>query len=236
MLRKWILPLSMLFMLSGCSQGLDHATQEINTTKNLKEYATDTVKDKATELIKHAAEEKFNGIADKVNAAASLAPTTKPGDQSVQTGAKGRFQAKVVKVIDGDTIKILLNEREETIRLLLVDTPETHHPKKPVEPFGPEAAKFTTDLLTGKTVELESDIGSPRDKYGRLLLYVFIGGKSVEGMLLERGLARVAYIHTQVKYLDEFRKVQKQAQQKGLGIWSIENYAREDGYHPEVAK
>jgi micrococcal nuclease len=236
MLRKWILPLSMLLVITGCSQGLDYAPQDTNNTKSLKEYATDTIKGKATELIKRAAEEKVNGISDKVNAATSLISTTKPGDQTVQKDAKGRFQAKVVRVIDGDTIKILLNGKEETIRFLLVDTPETHHPKKPVEPFGPEAAKFTTELLTGKTVGLETDIGSPRDKYGRLLLYVFIDGKSVEEMLLERGLARVAYIHTQVKYLDEFRKVQKQVQQKGLGIWSIENYAREDGYHPEVVK
>jgi micrococcal nuclease len=236
MLRKWMLPLSMLLIITGCSQGLNNAPQDISSTKNLKEYATDTVRDKATELIKHAAEEKVNGIADKVSAAASLVSTTKPGDQSVQTDAKGRFQAKVVRVIDGDTVKILLNGSEETIRFLLVDTPETHHPKKPVEPFGPEAAKFTTNLLTGKTVELESDIGSMRDKYGRLLLYVFLDGKSVQEMLLERGLARVAYIHTQIKYLDEFRKVQKHAQQKGLGIWSIENYAREDGYHPEIVK
>lgn len=64
-----------------------------------------------------------------------------------------------------------LNGKTEKIRILLIDTPETVHPNKPVEPWGPVASQFTKDALTGKTVELEFDV-QERDQYGRLLAYV----------------------------------------------------------------
>src|SRR5689334_12356962 len=70
--------------------------------------------------------------------------------KKTQEPAQGRISAKVVKVVDGDTIKVNVQGKEDTVRFLLVDTPETKHPEKPVQPFGPEASKFTTDLLTGK--------------------------------------------------------------------------------------
>ncbi|MFC0613022.1 thermonuclease family protein [Scopulibacillus daqui] len=157
-------------------------------------------------------------------------------DKSDQSQRK-LVSAKVIKVIDGDTIKVRLNGKEETVRLLLVDTPETHHPRLGVQPYGPEASQLTHHLLDGKTVDLELGLGGGRDKYGRLLAYVYIDGQSVEEELLKRGLARVAYVYPpNTKYVDEYRAIQKEAQRKGIGIWSIENYARKDGYHPEVIK
>jgi micrococcal nuclease len=143
--------------------------------------------------------------------------------------------AKIISVIDGDTMKVKVNGKEETIRLLLVDTPETKHPNKPVQPFGPEASVFAKKTLEGKDVQIEIDV-SERDKYGRLLAYLWIDGKMFNEMLLEKGLARVAYIYSpNVKYVDQFREIQKKAQIAGVGIWSIENYAQEDGYHTEVS-
>ncbi|EKN68653.1 thermonuclease family protein [Schinkia azotoformans] len=141
----------------------------------------------------------------------------------------------VTNVVDGDTLDVMINNKEERIRLLLVDTPETKHPSKPVQPFGPEASKFTKDTLEGKEVTVELDV-SERDKYGRLLAYIWIDGKMFNEMLLEKGLARVAYVYApNTKYVDQFYEIQKKAQKQGIGIWSIENYATEEGFIEEKA-
>ncbi|TKD69171.1 thermonuclease family protein [Pseudalkalibacillus hwajinpoensis] len=138
--------------------------------------------------------------------------------------------ATVERVVDGDTLKVQVENREETIRLLLVDTPETKHPTKPVQPFGPEASQFAKDTLEGKEVGIELDV-SERDKYGRLLAYVWIGDSMFNEMLLEEGLARVAYIYQpNVKYVDQFQTIQREAQEKAIGIWSMENYVQEEGF------
>lgn len=146
------------------------------------------------------------------------------------------FEAEVVKVVDSDTINVKFNGSEETVRMLLIDGPETVHPDKPVQPYGREASDFAKEMLTDKTVRLELDV-SDRDKYGRLLAYVWIDDRMYNELILERGLARVAYVYPpNVKYVDRFREIQAKAQKKGIGIWSIEDYAREDGFHPEVVK
>jgi micrococcal nuclease len=152
---------------------------------------------------------------------------------------KGKtFTAEIIKVIDGDTVKIkMTNGNEETVRLLLIDTPETVHPSKPVQPFGPEASKFAKELMpSGSKVEVETGIGE-RDKYGRLLAYFYVDGKMVNKLLLEKGLARVAYVYApNTKYLDELENIQKQAQQDEIGIWSIENYATSKGFDDSKSK
>ncbi len=147
-----------------------------------------------------------------------------------------RFTAKITKVVDGDTMHISYDDRKETIRLLLVDTPETVDPNKEVQPFGPEASKYAHEILDDKDVSIEIDV-SERDKYGRLLCYLWIDGKMFNEMLRVKGLARVAYVYPpNIKYVDQYRDTQKGAQLAGMGIWSIENYAREDGFHTETAE
>lgn len=160
------------------------------------------------------------------------APTTKNKSSVPSTPAtkvNGRILATVLSVVDGDTIKVDLDGKEETIRLVLVDTPETKHPRTGVQPFGPEATEFTTKQLMGKEIHIEPGI-EERDRYGRLLAYVYIEDKMFNKMLLEKGLARVAVYPPNTKYLDEFEKIQSEAKQKEIGIWSIENYATADGY------
>lgn len=145
--------------------------------------------------------------------------------------------ATIVRVVDGDTLNIKVNGREETVRLLLVDTPETVHPDKPVQPFGPEASAFAKETLTpGKQVEIEIDV-SERDKYGRLLCYLYADGKMFNELLLEKGLARVAYVYApNTRYVDQFYNLQKQAQANEIGIWSIENYATDQSFNEGTAK
>ncbi len=137
----------------------------------------------------------------------------------------------VTRVVDGDTFKVDFDGEEETIRLLLIDTPETVHPNKPVQPFGKEASHFMKERLEGQKVELELDV-SERDKYGRILAYAYdMDGNMLNEMLLHKGLARVAYIFPpNTKYVDRFQAIQKEAQKQGVGIWSLENYVTEDGF------
>ncbi|MFP3470922.1 thermonuclease family protein, partial [Micrococcus sp. SIMBA_144] len=90
------------------------------------------------------------------------------------------------------------------------------------------------DGLEGEKVGIEIDV-SERDKYGRLLAYVWIGDQMFNEMLLEEGLARVAYIYQpNVKYVDQFQEIQRQAQEEGKGIWSIEDYVQEEGFDEEA--
>jgi micrococcal nuclease len=149
---------------------------------------------------------------------------------SLQQNDTRFIAAEVIRVVDGDTVNVKINRKEETVRLLLIDTPETVHPTKSVQPFGPEASSFVKELLNGANVQLEMDVGE-RDKYGRLLAYVYIDDQMVNEMLLEKGLARLAYVfEPNTKYVDNFSAIQKKAQQQGIGIWSIENYATDEGF------
>ncbi|WP_324729994.1 thermonuclease family protein [Lysinibacillus fusiformis] len=139
-------------------------------------------------------------------------------------------------VIDGDTIRIKYNGSSEKVRFLLVDTPETNHEKLGEQPYGPEAKEFTKQLLAGQdTVYLEFDV-SYRDKYKRLLAYIYTKeGISVQEQLLKNGLARVAYIYDpNTKHVDWFKSIQKTAQQSAIGIWSVEDYVTNRGYDKDV--
>ncbi|QST00403.1 thermonuclease family protein [Pontibacillus sp. ALD_SL1] len=144
--------------------------------------------------------------------------------------------ATVTRVIDGDTIEVAYNGKTEEVRLLLVDTPETKHPSLPVQPYGPEASEFTKETLSGKEVTLEFD-GPKRDKYNRLLAYVWVDGANFNKMLLEEGLARYAYVYDPpYTYSESFIKAQTKAVNKNLNIWSIEGYVTEDGFNSDVAE
>ena len=108
------------------------------------------------------------------------------GPVLAQTGT-----AQVDRVIDGDTIRVRLDGARYTFRLTGVDTPETTHPTRGVEPYGPEAAEYTTARLTGATVRLDLDLGSDyQDAYGRLLRYVVLAsGENVNATLIRHGYA-----------------------------------------------
>jgi micrococcal nuclease len=151
-------------------------------------------------------------------------------EEAEQIQVKGK-PAKVVETIDGDTIKVRLeNGTIEKVRMILIDTPETKHPRLGVQPFGIEASQFTERELTGKDVTLELDV-QERDRYGRLLAYILVGDVLFNEKLLEKGLARVAVFPPNTKYVDRFREVQEKAQAEKIGIWSIEDYVTDKGYN-----
>jgi micrococcal nuclease len=94
---------------------------------------------------------------------------------SCSSGAttKNEVLITVLKVIDGDTVDIDIKGNTERVRLIGVNTPETKHPTKPIECFGPEASAYLTQLLPkGTHVRIERDIEA-RDRYGRMLLYLY---------------------------------------------------------------
>lgn len=150
--------------------------------------------------------------------------------QSIQELAKE--QVEIVRVVDGDTVVVKFNDgTTEKVRMLLVDTPESVHPTKGSQPFGKEASDYTKKMLAeGKKVTLE--IGNPeRDKYNRLLGYIWVDGINFNKKLIEKGYARVAYVEPpNTKYLDEFHEAQEQAKKQKLRIWSIPGYVTDRGF------
>jgi endonuclease YncB( thermonuclease family) len=126
----------------------------------------------------------------------------------------------VTYVFDGDTIGVGRGWRYEKVRLIGVDTPETVHPQKPVEKFGPEASEFTKKRLKGRKVHLEFEPTNEYDHYGRLLAYVFLmDGTFFNAELIKQGYARVI-APTPFRYYREFKRYEYEAKRAGLGIWS----------------
>jgi micrococcal nuclease len=153
-------------------------------------------------------------------------PKTEPAATIMTT------QVKVATVVDGDTIKVSLAGKTESIRLIGVDTPETVHPSKPVEPYGPEASQYTKTNLEGKTIWLEFDV-EERDRYGRLLAYAWLNkplsGSKTEAqtsmfnaLLLLNGYAQISTYPPNVKYVDYFTQFQEEARNTGRGLWDLD--------------
>ena len=134
---------------------------------------------------------------------------------------KGENQnwVRVARVIDGDTFEIINKGKSEKVRLIGVDTPETVKPNSGVQPFGPEASSFTKKMIEGKLVRLEFDV-QERDKYGRLLAYVYLeDGTLLNSRLLEEGLATIMTVPPNVRMADTFLGIQKKARKQKKGIW-----------------
>jgi micrococcal nuclease len=127
---------------------------------------------------------------------------------------------RVERVVDGDTL--VLADLDEHVRLIGADTPETVKPNWPVEPWGPEATAFTGQFLAGGQVRLEFD-GEPRDKYGRILAYVWVGDRMLNEELIRAGLARAELqYHYSTAMKTRFRHAEAEARAARRGIWSIE--------------
>jgi endonuclease YncB( thermonuclease family) len=125
---------------------------------------------------------------------------------------------RVARVIDGDTL--LLESPHEHVRLIGADTPETVKADWPVEPWGPEASQFSKRFLAGGEARLEFD-GPPRDKYGRILAYVWVGGRMLNEELLRAGLAKAELQYPYAAAVKaRFRRAEAAARAARRGIWS----------------
>ena len=126
----------------------------------------------------------------------------------------------VKRVVDGDTFVVNFDGTDEKVRLIGVDTPESvHKDKSKNTKEGKIASNYTTEKIQNKQVELEFDV-QQRDKYGRILAYVYIDGNMLNKMLLEDGMAKLATYPPNVKYVEDFKKLQAEARKNNVGFWN----------------
>ena len=128
---------------------------------------------------------------------------------------------KVIRVIDGDTVIVEINGKNKTVRLIGINTPETVDPRRPVECFGIEASNKAKEILNNRSVKLKADnIVGERDKYGRLLRYIFLeDGTNFNKMMISEGYAYEYTYDLPYKYQDEFKQAEKEARESKKGIW-----------------
>jgi endonuclease YncB( thermonuclease family) len=127
----------------------------------------------------------------------------------------------VLRVTDGDTIRVEIDGESIPVRLIGIDTPETVHPRIPVQPYGPEASAYLKALLPpGDSVRLELDVQA-RDRYGRLLAYVYTeDGRQANLLMVQAGLARVYTIPPNVRYVNLYQAAAAGAQSVSKGLWA----------------
>lgn len=125
-------------------------------------------------------------------------------------------QVTVTRVIDGDTIEVSTGQR---VRYIGIDTPESVDPRTAVQCFGVEASSANRTLVQGKAVRLEKDI-SETDRYGRLLRYIWLGDILVNDYLVRQGFARSSSYPPDIKYQEQFRQAEAEAQAGNLGMWA----------------
>ena len=140
----------------------------------------------------------------------------------VSASPEQRQQAQVTRVVDGDTVKVSLDGKTQTIRLLGVNTPETVDPRKTVQCFGKEASNFTKSQLTGQTIYLETDLTQGNvDKYKRLLRYIILSdGTNFDKLLISSGYGYEYTYDKPYKYQQEFKQAQADAENGKKGLWA----------------
>lgn len=252
MIRKKKFLFSILFVLilsivSGC----EDSTTILETKESAEEFRTviDSFTDKVDEM---QLEEKISDVGDKVVEGVSTAATDAfkllddTSDNTVPVAKSGAslIKVKVTNVVDGDTVDVKILDsnsksglnKEERVRFILVNTPESKgdYANNP-QPYSKEAEAFTMNVLKDKTVWLELD-EQERDKYGRLLAYIWLNSISYEylgekhtfenitinELLLIEGLAKVAVYPPNTQYINHFKELELTAKKESVGLWTIE--------------
>ena len=135
-----------------------------------------------------------------------------------------KIPANVIRVVDGDTINVRFKEELDDgniykVRLIGIDTPESKHiDKSKNTKEGQIAYEYTKKMLEGKDIILEFDI-APKDKYGRFLAYVYLENELYNKHLLDIGYAKIMTIQPNSKYVEIFKKAQKEARENNRGFW-----------------
>lgn len=143
------------------------------------------------------------------------------GREAVKVGRGASVPARVTGVVDGDTIKVSLPGGSDTVRYIGIDTPETRRPGTPIECFGKAASAYNRRLVDGQAVTLRTD-AEPRDRYGRLLAYVYRrrDGLWVNGALVAAGYATILTVPPNVAHAQRLRALERRARLEGAGLWS----------------
>ncbi|PIE92702.1 hypothetical protein CO726_24965 [Bacillus fungorum] len=141
-------------------------------------------------------------------------------------------KGKVLHIKDGDTIDVNVKGQKQTVRLLLLDTPESVSQKIPPQKMGKEASSFLKKQLEGKSVTLVYDRGPKEDKYGRKLAYVFCDGIHINELMVKSGYGIVAYISKpNTTLFPQMLEAEKEARASRIGVWSIKGFVDEKQRH-----
>jgi micrococcal nuclease len=157
------------------------------------------------------------------------AAQVKQAEQKAEENNPGLYT--VARFIDGDTIAVDMNGKTESIRMIGIDTPETHKPNSPVQCYGPAASAYTKNLIGTQKVRLEMDPKSTnRDRYDRLLRYVYLpDGRLVAAESIKNGYG-FAYTQFPFGKSDEFVKYQEEAKTAAKGLWAnCQPYQQDNG-------
>ena len=139
-----------------------------------------------------------------------------PKESKTDNNRSNLVQYEVIRVIDGDTVELKNGER---LRYNDIDTPETVHPSKPIECYGSEASKKNKELVEGKKILVE--LGNPeKDRYGRLLGYVYIDDLFVNAELVRGGYAEVNSYGNPGSKFNELIQIENKAKSKLTGLWA----------------
>lgn len=144
------------------------------------------------------------------------------GNNTSGSSAKLEPNAQVVRIVDGDTMVVRVGRTDERLRLIGINTPESVDPNRPVMCFGKEASQHLKSLTpVGTQIRIERDV-EPRDKFGRLLGYVYraADGKFVNLAQITDGYANQYTFPPNVAHTDEFRRAAAAARSQGVGLWS----------------
>lgn len=152
-------------------------------------------------------------------------PVERRQDEGIVTEKESLIleESIVTRVVDGDTIEVMVNNKKEKIRIIGVDSPETVDPRKEVECFGQKAAEFSKKKLEKQKVWLEKDESQgDRDKYGRLLRYVWINEKETDfgKLLIASGFAYEYTYDRGYRYQKDYQRAQREAEDKKTGLWA----------------
>lgn len=158
--------------------------------------------------------------------AASIAPTagenaegSPKANQLLAPQPRSTLTAEVKRTVDGDTLAVVVDGVEAHVRLIGIDAPESVHPDpRRNTPAGKKASQYTDGHLTGKTVQLEFE-EEVKDKYDRLLAYVWCDGKLYNEQIVRDGYARAKVYRPNVKYTKRLKLAEKEARRAGRGIW-----------------
>jgi micrococcal nuclease len=153
------------------------------------------------------------GLVALIMLASCSTPTA--ASQSPSSGAT----VPVLKVTDGDTIHVRYQARDERVRLIGVNTPEVDWYGGEAQCFGDEAGRYAQGRLIGATVRLVFDVDL-RDRYERLLAYVYLGSELFNLTLVQQGYARADPVPPDTRMASLFESAEAQARQAGRGLWS----------------
>ena len=170
---------------------------------------------------------RWRGLAVLVALGSLLALVPSPPGPSpypLPGGERDELSGTVVRLVDGDTVWVRLASGVEKVRYIGIDTPEVHHPIRGEEPGGREATEINRGLVGDRPVRLEPDV-QLRDRYGRLLAYVWV--KRADGVevmvnaeLVRLGYAQVMTVPPNVRHAELFRKLAVEAREHRRGLWT----------------